>query len=272
MKYPKISVITATFNSAKTLEATIQSIVAQQYPKLEFIIIDGRSTDGTLEIIKNHAQYITRWVSGKDRGLYDAMNKGIELSTGEMVAFLNSDDVYINSPLQAVAEKARKNPEADVVYANAIIESNVRPTYLYKSIYPITKNDFWRTPIIHPAMFTKRSALKKVGCFSINYRISADYELILKLFLAKCTFCYCDATWASMQGGGLSEQKWVLGMKEIYSILRTNHQLNAFLATMLVWCYIKTKGTMFLEKNNSLKGILDLHRKLLRKKYKSNSA
>lgn len=265
--YPKISIITATFNSAKTLEATIQSVLAQQYLNLEHIIIDGGSTDGTVEIIKKYEQKIAKYVSEKDSGLYDAMNKGIAFSTGEMVAFLNSDDIYVNNPLQSVAATLSEKPAIDVIYANAQVTSDVRPPYIYKSKYPITKNDFWRTPIIHPSMFTKREALERVGRFSTDYRIGADFEIILKLYLAKCTFCYHNTVWASMRGGGLSERNWDRGMFEIFSICRHYNQLNWFITAMLAWCFIKTQVTMSAEKSGFLKNILLIYRKTFRKKY-----
>jgi glycosyltransferase involved in cell wall biosynthesis len=264
---PKISVITVTFNSAQTLEATIQSVVAQQYPNLEYIIVDGGSTDGTLDIIKKYEVHITKWVSEKDSGLYDAMNKGIALSTGEWIAFLNSDDVYVNSPLHSVAAMLQKKPDVGVVYANALIRSDVRPPYLYKSTHPVSKRDFWRTPIIHPSMFTKRSEFDRVGLFSMDYPISADYELILRLFLAKSTFYYKNEEWASMRGGGLSERKWAHGMSEIFKILRRHHQLDGFLLGMLTWCFVKTKVTMAAERSAPLKAILQMYRTNFRKKY-----
>jgi glycosyltransferase involved in cell wall biosynthesis len=267
---PKISVITATYNSVHTLESTIQSVIAQHYPNLEYIIVDGGSTDGTIDIIRKYEQYITKWVSEKDEGLYDAMNKGIALSTGEWIAFLNSDDVYVNSPLQTVANTAVEKPHVDVVYANAMMESDVRPSYIYKSKYPISKNDFWRTPIIHPSMFTKRAALEKVGYFSTNYRIGADYELVLRLFLAKSTFYYYDAVWVSMRGGGLSERKWAKGMYEILCILHHKRRLNAFILFMLSWCFIKTQCTMRLEKYPVLRANLQFYRRICRKKYRIN--
>jgi glycosyltransferase involved in cell wall biosynthesis len=270
VNYPKISIITATFNSVQTLESTIQSVIAQHYPNLEYIIVDGGSTDCTINIIRKYEQYIAKWVSEKDNGLYDAMNKGIALSTGEWVAFLNSDDVYINSPLKTVATMVLEKPDVDVVYANAIIESDVRPSYIYKSKYPILKKDFWRMPISHPSMFAKSAALENVGCFSTKYQISADYELILKLFLAKSTFYYQDAVWASMRGGGLSERKWVQGTFEIFWILKHHRQLNVFILIMLIWCFIKTESTMNFEKNKILKTVLQLYRKAFRKKYKIN--
>lgn len=266
---PKITIVTATYNSDQTLESTIKSVIDQKYPNLEYIIVDGGSTDDTIDIIKKYEHHISKWISEKDNGLYDAMNKGFELSTGEMVAILNSDDVHVNSPLQTVAATIIGNPNVDVIYANAVIENDIRPHYLYKSKYPLSKNDFWRTPIIHPCMFTKRSELERVGYFSTDYRISADYDLILRFFLSKSSFFYHDAVWVSMRGGGLSEQKWVQGTHEIYRILKHHHQLNIFIASMLIWCFIKTQLTMKFEKNVILKSILQRYRKSFRKKYKT---
>ena len=114
----KVSIITVCFNSEKTLEETIQSVLIQDYPEVEHIIIDGGSTDGTLAIIRKYAAQITQWISEKDHGMYDAMNKGIALATGDVIGILNSDDVYLNSHAISDLMAAMQTQGVDAVYAD----------------------------------------------------------------------------------------------------------------------------------------------------------
>lgn len=267
MDHPKISIVTVTYNSAKTLELSIRSIIDQAYTNLEYIIIDGGSKDGTLDIIKKYERHISKWISEPDKGIYDAMNKGIRMANGEMVAFLNSDDVYLNSPFQTVAETITKNKNISVVFANALMIRDPNPSYIYRSKLPTSINDFWRTPIIHPSMFTRRSEFDRVGLFSTDYRVSGDFDFLVRLFLAKSVFYYHEAVWARMNGGGISDREWATGMHENLKIMRNHNQLTATLIIFFLLNYFKTYCAMTLEKHPLPNKFLRFYRHLVYEKY-----
>lgn len=172
---PKISIITVVYNAAKTLNDTIQSVANQSYKNIEYIIIDGNSTDGTVEIIKENSDKIDKWVSEKDSGIYDAMNKGIKLCTGDWIYFLGADDILFDKDvISNVANLMTINNQ--IVYGNVIYTSNGR---LYDGSFNqfkiVTRN------ICHQAIFYPKSVFLLFE-YNINYKLYADFDLNLKLF------------------------------------------------------------------------------------------
>jgi glycosyltransferase involved in cell wall biosynthesis len=214
----RLSIITPTFNSSDTLEFTIQSVLAQNYPDLEYIVIDGESTDGTLDIIKKYQNNL-KFISEKDQGIYDAMNKGLQIATGDLIGIINSDDCYLDSILRLISNIAMENPEADVFYGNVVYEISDRPLFLCKSIYPLKRYSFFTMPIIHPTVFVRRECYEKYGYFSTMYKLSSDHELMLRFFEAGVNFHYVNAPIVRMKAGGASNRN-LDGLKEIYEILR----------------------------------------------------
>jgi len=185
MNWPKISIVTPSFNQGQYIEETILSVLSQNYPKLEYIIIDGGSTDETVEIIKKYEQHITYWVSEKDNGQSHAINKGIEKCTGEIFNWLNSDDWYEPDALFAVASAFMKNKNIQFVsgYENHVLENGT--IILDKGTY--LRNTFEETieacHIAQPSTFFKFDAIKLVGGVSDNLHYIMDGELWLKLLL-----------------------------------------------------------------------------------------
>ncbi len=202
--YPKISIISATHNAAGNLEKAIQSVISQEYPNLEYIVIDGASTDGTIDSIKKYDRHITRWISEKDTGLYEAINKGIKLASGEIIGILNSDDYYLKDSLKEIAEKAKKNPEADVFYGDIIYEIPGRPSRIIRSKKDFKQTDFYRMPIKHPTVFVKKDCYKKFGAFNLKYKIGADADLMLKFLEKGARFHYIKRPITCMKSGGMS--------------------------------------------------------------------
>lgn len=178
---PCITVITACLNSAATIEKSIKSVLSQTYKNIEYIIVDGGSNDGTLEIIRKYDEYLDCVISEKDNGVYDAMNKGINLAKGSILYFLNADDeLYDETVFDIVINTFRRFPYVDVIYGNAkLIYPDGEEA---DAIYP--KNLAWghfrNRTLCHQSMFTKRSAFKKVGLYELEYTIAADYAWILK--------------------------------------------------------------------------------------------
>lgn len=174
-----ISVISITFNAVDCLEKTIESVIKQSGLDVEYIIIDGGSTDGTVDIIKSYGDYISYWVSEPDNGIYDAMNKGISVATGEVLAFLNAGDHYNDDCLKTVAERIVNN---DLVIGNAYKTSNNERAGLFQ--YCPDEYEY-KMPCCHQAVFTRKKVFDELGKYDTQYRICADYEWIKRVLHSK---------------------------------------------------------------------------------------
>jgi len=204
---PKISIITVTYNSALTLLDTLKSVQSQDYQNIEHIIVDGNSQDDTIKIIKSFP-HVNKWISEKDGGLYDAMNKGLQLATGDIIGILNSDDLYAHKGvLSKVAERfINNNIDAlygDLHYVNALNTDNV--IRVWKS-GKFKRSNFifgWMPP--HPTFFVRRELYKKWGGFDLRLTTSADYELMLR-FIHKHNIKleYIPTILVKMRMGGVS--------------------------------------------------------------------
>jgi glycosyltransferase len=206
----KISLITPTYNSAATLRDTLNSVAAQDYQTLEYIIIDGASSDQTLDIINSYRDRLKiTLLSEADNGLYDAMNKGISLASGEIIGILNSDDFYHdNRALKKIAAYFQDHPDSDACYSNLEF---VNPTDLNKVVrfwrageYEEKKlNSGWIIP--HPTFFVRRKIYKKFGVFRTDLKLAGDYELLLRfLKVNKIKIGYLPETFIRMRTGGAS--------------------------------------------------------------------
>jgi glycosyltransferase involved in cell wall biosynthesis len=207
-KGPLITVVTVVYNGEKFLEETILSVINQTYDNVEYIIIDGGSTDGTLDIIKKYEHAIDYWVSEKDKGIYDAMNKGIDLATGEWINFMNADDFFnSNTVLEKVSQAIIKSSEDKVILygqlnlinsKNQVVANISNPWHLAK------KELISKLSIPHQSAFTSRNRISKVGKFNLNYMIAGDYDLTLRV-LKNCEASFIDdVVIANMRIGGVS--------------------------------------------------------------------
>lgn len=182
----KISIITATFNSEKSIQRTIDSVKSQDYHNIEHIIIDGGSTDNTVKIIESNINNIAKFVSEKDKGIYDALNKGIRLATGDIIGFLNSDDVFTNKHVISRIINCFSVKKTDVVYGNLVYQSKDEHNkktirYWRSNIYsPGCLKWGWMPP--HPTLYCKRNIYEEWGLYDDNFNISADYDFILRIF------------------------------------------------------------------------------------------
>jgi glycosyltransferase involved in cell wall biosynthesis len=211
------SIITVTFNSKKYLEETIKSVLSQDWPDLEYILVDGGSTDGTLDIIREYAEQDgrIRWVSEPDEGIADAFNKGLALACGEIVGIMNSDDTYAHGALRKVAENYAAHPECDVFHGDMLRFQGDQPLFLLKPS-DVERNIWHEMPLNHPATFvTARAYLKVVG-FDKAFRVAMDYDLLLRLCKSGCRFCYIDHVLANMRYGGESDSRFMDGLKEVF--------------------------------------------------------
>jgi len=207
----KISIITVSFNSAKTIRDTIESVLAQTYTQIEYIIVDGKSNDATVEIIKEYEPFFNgrlRLISEKDNGLYDAMNKGIQMATGEIVGIINSDDFYHRND---AIENIAKVFEDDTIQATFADVRFVRPENLNKTIRYYSSKNFapWRFRFgympAHPTFFTYKKYFDEFGYYQIDYKIAADYELLIRfLHTHKLNYKYLHTDMLKMRIGGVS--------------------------------------------------------------------
>lgn len=228
----KISIITVCYNSAKTIEKTFQSVKTQTYKNIEYIVVDGKSSDSTLEIIEKNKEIISKSISELDKGLYDAMNKGIYLATGDIVGILNSDDIFTDDNVLENVANFHIQHNVDASVGNIIqfnVEGKTVRKYSAKNWNPEKLKIGYMPP--HPAIFFKRNLFKKYGYYQLDFTIGADYELITRFFLKnKISWKFLDITTTSMLIGGLSSSgigSYQLISKEIKkSLLRNNIKFN----------------------------------------------
>lgn len=220
---PLISLITVVYNGVKTIEQTIQSVINQNYKNIEYIIIDGGSTDGTLDIIKKHEEYITEWISEPDKGLYDAMNKGISKANGEIIGMINSDDWYELNTVELIVEAYRKNPEKKIFHGDIfeILENGIKrirrfnPSKFKFLYYAMTYN--------HPTMFVHKDVYK-IHLYNNNLKSHSDYQFVLEAFLRdRSQFNYLSIPLSNFRLGGVSAQMnfWEVS-KALFNIRRNS--------------------------------------------------
>jgi glycosyltransferase involved in cell wall biosynthesis len=207
----KISIVTISFNSVQTIRDTIESVLSQTYPNLEYIIVDGASTDGTVDVIKDYENRFNgklRWVSEPDSGLYDAMNKGIRMATGDIVGILNSDDFYhrpdsIEVIANAFIDKRLKAVFADVRF---VAPDNLDKTVRYYSSAKFTPKRFrFGFMPAHPTFFTYKKYFDKFGYYETDYEMAADYELLIRfLYVHRLKYKYIPIDLLKMRQGGRS--------------------------------------------------------------------
>lgn len=204
----RVSIITIAYNSADTIADTIKSVAAQDYSDIEYIIVDGSSKDNTLEIVKSFGSKITKVISEKDKGIYDAMNKGIHLATGDVIGILNSDDFYADSNVISDVVHAFKSTGcdglyADLVYVNRELSDKVVRTWKAGNYRHGQFLSGWMPP--HPTFFVKKSCYDKFGVYTLELRSAADYELMLR-FIHKhqIHLSYLPRVITKMRTGGQS--------------------------------------------------------------------
>ena len=206
-----ISIITATFNSAKTLKDTIQSVLRQTNKDFEYLIIDGGSTDETIDIVKSYESEFSgrlKWVSEKDQGIYDAMNKGIKMASGDVVGILNSDDYFTSDDILQTVDNAFKSHEIDAIYGDIHFIRDGNPQKCIRYYSSRMFRPFWlRFGFMpaHPSFYCKREVFERAGLYSLDYKIGADYEMMVRLFKKyRIMSQYINKDFVTMRTGGAS--------------------------------------------------------------------
>jgi glycosyltransferase involved in cell wall biosynthesis len=228
-----ISIITVSYNSEVTIEDTITSVLNQTYQNIEYIIIDGKSTDGTVSIIKDYEiplrkKGITyRWISEPDEGIYDAMNKGIKMAKGQIIGILNSDDWYEHDTVETIFSMCKDS--AHQIYSGAMNRVDAKQK-VYKTMFnkKITNVKNYM-PINHPATFVSKPVYDKIGLFDTAYRLSADYDFIFRAFNEGISFKFTEKVLVNMRNTGATGQLnniW-RSAKEDYLIQKKNRVKHA---------------------------------------------
>ncbi len=221
---PLITVITVVFNGASTIEDAIQSVISQTYDNVEYIVIDGGSTDGTQEIIKEYEHAIDYWLSEKDSGIYDAMNKGIALGSGEYVGMLNSDDMFSeHNVLQDIADRFCQAKVDAVFSCLNIVDKNNLKKVLRKYRVAKLNSALLRIGVMpaHPTFYCKKSCYEKAGIYKTNYKIAADFEMLVRLLVRqKISWSFIDKIMVIMRSGGLSNSGFMARVKLNREIIR----------------------------------------------------
>lgn len=244
----KISIITVCYNSEKYIECTIQSVINQSYPNVQYIIVDGGSNDKTLEIINKYKNDIDYLTSEPDEGIYDAINKGIRISDGDVIGILNSDDFFADTKiLERIASCFEMNNDIDAIYGNVqfVSQFNISKVKRYYSSQRFRLNKFkYGFMPAHPSFYCKRSKYIEHGFYKLGYKIGADFELLLRfLYKNQIKCCYLNALFVNMRTGGISNRslksRFILN-KEIYRACKEN-----YLKTNYLYIYSKYMFKIF---------------------------
>ncbi len=248
----KVSVITVAYNSAGTICDTLRSVAAQTHPSVEHLLVDGASSDATMRVVAMHGSHLVRVVSEPDRGIYDAMNKGIRLATGDVVGFINSDDFYPAPDVIArVAAALSADPKLEAVYGDLCYVRQDQPSQIVRywrssSFVPGLFARGWCPP--HPTLFVRREVFERFGTFDLNYRIAADMELMARLIeVHRIQVRYIPQVLVHMRMGGTTNRS--LGNilqqnREIWRALKA-HRLNPSLPSFIRGKLV-SRGRQFL--------------------------
>jgi glycosyltransferase involved in cell wall biosynthesis len=254
------SIITTTLNSEKELEQTIRSVISQDYPHIEYIVVDGGSTDGTIDIIKKYDNRISRWTSEPDKGIADAMNKGIKMSSGDIVGIIHSDDFYEPGAVRSVVDAAKDHPEAGVIHGDMRLLSRDGSGEVLKPLSNPEKVIWKHMPFRHPTVFVRREIYERYGFFDTSYEIAMDYEIMMRFLRQGVSFLYLRQVLANMRAGGRSERDVLTTFREAREVALNN----GFNATKVKGYYyfrtVERKAGNFLRKHG-LRDIAEFYRK-----------
>jgi len=222
----KISIVTVCFNAAATISDTLESVGSQDYPDIEHILIDGASTDNTMRIVEENGKHLVKVISEPDKGLYDAMNKGWRMATGEYVGFLHSDDFFANETcVRKIVDHALSNKSdvilGDIQIIDPIETDNTRRQYSAKDFHVGLIEQGYAPP--HPGQYIRRSLFEKYGGFDLQYPLASDFDLIARfLYVNNASFSHLAVPIVKMRHGGLSSNNLLANIKMFEEVYRSN--------------------------------------------------
>lgn len=224
----RVTIITVCYNRKATIEQSIKSVLDQDYSNIEYIVIDGNSSDGTQDIIKFYSDKITKYISEPDKGMYDAINKGLSLATGNVIGLMHSDDVFYDiAVVSKIVESFKNNPNIDAIYGDGIYVTNddeqkivrnrIGGDYDYKRL-----KAGWLP--LHPTVYIKKSVIEKYGNYNLDFKIASDTEFLLRyLFKYKINVAYLNIYIVKMRMGGLSTD-----YKRAFEVLYEDYKIYKF--------------------------------------------
>lgn len=245
---PLISVITVVFNGVRHIEQTILSVINQSYKNIQYIIIDGGSDDGTLEIIKKYNNKIDYWLSENDEGIYDGMNKGLSKASGATIGILNADDWYEPNLFENISKFTNLNNS--VLYGGVnLIDKYGISTYSY-----IPSDNLERLKkvmhLCHPATFIGQEVYKKIGVYDKSYKISADYKLILSAYLMNVNFIPTKLLMVNFRDGGISSNFKLINLRENIKLRSQLGIRSLYVMEFIIYFYFRLKILKVYFKNN----------------------
>ena len=256
------SIITVSYNSEKTIARTIKSVLSQSYENYEYIIIDGASTDNTTSIIEKYKDRFKgklKYISEPDKGIYDAMNKGIALANGKVIALLNSDDYYFENTLSTVQEAYNSSNKKSVISAELIFKSDAGEQLLKTSEKRFKKvMKQYKNGVRHPATFVPKLIYDKVGFFNLAYKIASDAELIFRIYTAGYDFIFVNKPLVVMCDGGISNSKGIF--KQL--ILENHYLLKAYCPSFVLRLYFMILTILRLAIKEISGGLTSIFRKI----------
>lgn len=206
---PLVTVITVVFNDCRSIEKTLINVTNQTYPNLEYIIVDGGSKDGTLEIIKKYTSKTSKYISEPDNGIYDAMNKGVAMAMGEWVIFMNSGDWFYELTTVEDVFSNFDTTDAEIIYGNTLKRSVDKS----RIDIPSKPSTFWRNLVVHQSIFSRRTLNLKYP-FDLQFKVAADFDFIFKIFYFKHKAVYIDTIISSFDMTGFSKDNRYIGFRE----------------------------------------------------------
>lgn len=249
----KISIITVCYNSAETIGDTLKSVRKQTYSDVEHIIVDGMSKDNTLAVITAEGPHVAKLVSEKDNGIYDAMNKGISMATGEIVGFINADDYFASPDVLTLIAKVFADPNIDACYGDLcyVKQHDISTTVRYWQSSEFTLQSFekgWCPP--HPTFFVRRTIYERCGKFDLSYKIAADVELMMRFMeVHKIRAKYLPSVMVKMRMGGTTNRSLTNILKQNKEILRAlkQHGLQSSIVS-LIGSKLFSRGRQFFRR------------------------
>lgn len=248
----KVSIITVCYNSSSTIRDTIESVLSQSYEDIEYIVVDGASTDSTLDILSEYRDRIATVVSEKDKGIYDAMNKGVAAANGDFIGILNSDDMFFDGDtVKNLVSFLKERPDIDASYADLVFvqrqKTDVVTRKYSSSGFTVGKIRFGFM-IPHPTFYARRELFEKFGSYKLGYRVSADFELMARFFTKSVKMARYPAVMVKMRDGGISTTGFWWRVHQNLEIVRACKENGIYTNIFMVAMKIPFKLASYLKR------------------------